>query len=329
MLVESLKKQVVTMDSMISRSASSHRLEGRALKKWWQIDDMFAIKPAWKTEPDKFSNAAIRQQLMFFLMLPFALGLYTYIGMTSETKMDFALLVPVLVVNGCLISVLFAYFLHTMRRHLYRVLDVHVTDNGLVFQAPFLKRSVRWDQISDAYLNQDHDYILETTQEEEFVLSNELTDSERLFEVIGKRARRTQDKFSYCYRLQNESVDAPAIACLAIVVAVVSSMSRVRPEEWVGAVAISSVCIMAAVLWWRFHLLNMARVVRIGDSSILLQSCKNRKEIMWDQITDVKQLGALFLIRSRSDWFVVHSGKKEPVAQKLIECKQTRNLITG
>ncbi len=317
------------MASKLSRSSGSYRLEGRALKKWWQIDQMFAVRPAWKMEADKFRNTAIQHQLMFFMTLPFALGLFTYIVLTSKTKVDLSLLVPILAVNSCCIAVLFGYFLFTLKKHLYRVLEVHVTENDLLLQAPFLKRTVRWDQVSDAFLNQDGDYILETTSGEEFIISTELTDSSRLFEVIGKRMPKSLEKFSYSYRFPNEFVDGPAIACLAITIAVLSSMCRVRAEEWLGAAEISLACILLAALWWRFQLLNVARVVRFGKSSILLQSCKKRKEVVWEQITSVKQLGGLFLIRSRSDWFVVISDKKEPLAEKLIECKRTTKLIVG
>jgi len=314
-------------------SSGSYRLEGNDLKRWWQVSEFFSFKPKWQKKADKFRNTAIQHQLTFFLTLPFGLGLYAYIASTttSPTPVDWNVVWAMLAINGFLIAILFGYFLHTLKMHRFRVVQVDVTDVGLNVESPWFKQSIRWDQVRDAYVNQDGDYVLDTSDADEFVFSNELTNSKELFEIIAARAPKNSEKFSYNYRYSNECEDAASIACLAVIIAFLSNMFRpwASTEAGLQAVALSVVGILVAVTWWRFHLSRVARLVRIGSSSCMIKSRRESKEFSWDQITSVKQLGSLFAVKTGSDWFVVLSDKKEPIAAKLVELKTSKKLIVG
>lgn len=313
----------------------SHRLEGRALKRWWQIDDLFKFRFAWqknKEEDDKFSNVAIRQQLVFFATVPFVAGFFAHAVATStvEHPDHWIVIWQFSILTSCLILVLFIHLLLALKKHFYRVLEVETTETGLRMRSPFLARSLRWDQIRELYVNQDGDLILESATGEEFILSNELTDSENLFSAVEKRAPK-QKRFSYNYRFPNQAIDSFSAACLAVMVACLHIGLRpwMPMESFLSGLAISlTVCLFVTAIW-RLQVCKLARLVRLSESSIVLATSKVSKEFAWEQISSVKKIGSFFLVNAQSDCFLVVAGKKEPVAARMVECKQRKKLIAG
>lgn len=315
--------------SMVSKS-SSHRLEGVALKRWWQVKDFFSVKLCKPLEEDKFRNRAIQQQLMFFMTLPFGLGIYIYAAATTNKTGDWNIVWEFMLLNFCFIVALLVHLLLNLKKHLYRALEVDVTETGLELRSTFFRRTLRWDQIGDSYVNQDGDLILESSTGEEFILSAELSDFDTLSRVVEKRSPKKTAQFSYNNRVPNEYFDSFSAACLAVVIALLAVGVRpgVNMETFLPALAGSVVgCFVIAAIR-QFHMRRMVRLVRLGNSSILLATSNDKKEIAWERIVSVKKLGSLFLVKTNSDWFMVAADKKEPVAARLIECQQ-RKLIVG
>jgi hypothetical protein len=225
---------------------------------------------------------------------------------------------------------LFIQLLVFARKHLNRVLEVQVSEIGLDLKSPFLKRSIRWDQIRDFYEIQDDDYILDTTNGDEFILSCELTNSDQLFQSITSRAPKPPTKFSYNQRIRNDFVDSCSMGCFAIIIVCLANTflrSYTANEQRIQSIAIATVCILLVTIWWRLNLSRFAYLVRVGDQSFYIRTCTGGREIRWDELTNVKQRGVLFYVSTRSGWFVILADKVGPVSAPLIEFKQNRKLL--
>lgn len=311
------------MDALSSK-LSTHRLEGRALKRWWQVDGFFSIAQK-KPMEDKFSNGAIRSQLMFFMLLPFATALYCYVNINTPSAMT-----PRLLLLAVVAAVFFIHFVLTARRHLNRIVEVQVSEIGLDLKSPFLKRSIRWDQIRDFYKNQDGDYMLDTTSGDEFILSNELTNSDQLFDFINRRAPKPSTKFSFNYHARSDLVDSASMACFAVIVACSTYFfaSYASIDERIQAYAIAAGGILLSAIWWRLQLTRVACLTRVGDQSFYIRTRTGSREIRWEELTNVKQRGVLFYVKARSTgWFVILADKEGPVSAPLIEFQQNRKLL--
>lgn len=308
------------MDALSSK-LSTHRLEGRALKRWWQVDSISRKK----SMEDKYINGAIRQHITLLILLPFATALYCYVYKDHLSALNSRFFLIAIVVVALIIQLLmFA------RKHLNRVLEVQVSEIGLDLKSPFLKRSIRWDQIRDFYKTQDDDYILDTTGGDEFILSSELTNSEQLFQSITGRTPTPPTTFSYNHRIRNDFIDSCSMGCLAIIIACLAHLflgSYTTNEQRIQSIAIATVGILFGTIWWRLHLSRFAYLVRVGEQSFYIRTCTGGREIRWDELINVKQRGVMFYVNTRSGWFVMFADKGGPVSAPLIEFNRKRKLL--
>ncbi len=312
-------------------SLTKHSLAGHALKKWWQCGDPFFKSFRRQLQTDKFRNSALRSNIVFLATAPFGFCLNTYIIFSKGPvdSVDLNLLeifLSVVILSYCAIC---THFWFTLKTHRNRVLKVQVTESGLILESLFLNRSVPWSQIRDSYFDQNQDCIVETVEKDVFILSNELTESDQLFHLINMRKPVTARVFTNNYHLPNEVIDTSTLACLAIVAACMVSL--VKPIDYLAqhvdlvATLLALMLLSAAIS--RICLTKVVRSIRINDFSCLLQIDGSTKDLMRDQIKDVKRFGPIVVLKSNSDWFIVLADKDCAVTSALLECQNNKRRI--
>src|ERR1700752_4524817 len=120
-------------ESSVPTAATAYRLEGKALKQWWQLGGM---------GPDnKYSNGAILAYVVFLLTMPLlVVAFYSMIG-RSPAAVKALLVAVVWWVAGLIL------FLKVIWRHLHIVQEVEVSGDVLMFRPPFgLKRKVGFEE---------------------------------------------------------------------------------------------------------------------------------------------------------------------------------------
>lgn len=291
-----------------------HRLQGKALKQWWQMSS--------PRKADTY-NPALQMLASFLISTPLCVAmLYERWPISARTGLT---LLALTVWLG-----IFLVFLFVARRHLYHVLAVQTSEEGLEFKSLLFKRKVRWADIVDFFSAGDGEiaknkYVLETRSGEEFLLSKELTDSNKLFELIRQRMPRIAEPYHQNFRRLDGLVDASIAMNSAIILAFACPLLKalfcgVQPgfSDWLTAIA----GVLIASLIWSFHASKVTETIRASNNGLFLRTRSGGQVIPREQITNIRQLGDVFILSSRRGWFILFPDKKEPVTAKLIEYKQ-------
>ncbi len=300
---------------------SVHHLRGKALRQWWQISSGKVREMS--------RNDQLRQYVVFLVCMPFfAVGSY-YVG---GPKVMTAIWLSVLVWLG-----IFVLLLSSVRRHLYRVLEVRVSEDGLELRSLFFTRKIRWLEIVDFFstgnLETGHnDFALECSTGEQFFLSKDLTDSNQLFATISRCMSRPGIAYDITYDIGDGLIDGAIGASFAVMVALLFGPSRwLLTTSHPGINDVVTNLVIPVLLtglplfcWW-LHVTKVPRLVRAGTSGLYIKTRSGTRVIGWDQITSIKRIIGWMVIRSRSGWFVMYAPKKEPMTEKLLECQ--RNLL--
>lgn len=298
---------------------SSHFLKGTPLKQWWQISSRSA----------NTNNPAIQNLLVFLLTLPFVASV-AYGNCPVSGKGGFLVLTAFIWLSAALI------FLRIAHRHLYHVLEVRASDEGLEFKSLFWKRKIRWLDISAFFPTGQREiarnkYVLETNNGDEFLLSKELTESAQLFDLIRQRMPRTNESFQYNHRALEGFLDSSMVMSFAIVLAFVFPIlwsllvASTQPDVNKILLAAAGILISGSILW--FHISKIPETVRVGDRYLFLRTRLSAHTIPREQIISMKQVGSLLFLRWSQGWFMILTEKNEPITGKLIECKPTPPLL--
>ncbi|SRR5579885_766822 len=304
-----------------------HRLQGKPLRRWWQVGDLFALKRK-SIKEDKYQNPSIRAQLLFLLQLPFGMALMSHIAGPSPTT------TKMLILAGVAGVAVFTQLAYAFKQHCKILTEVEETGDGIVLKAPFFTRRIHWSELNDFYSVDNDDYLLETTSGEDYVLSGDLTDSAGLFERLRQHVPKSTDVYSCNFRVPIGFIDSATMASFAVILASVFPFLTwlfVRPplsqETIVTQVAIAVLLVPLSVAAWRIHLNKTAEIFRIGDTSCMVRTRTGRQRFAVDQITAVKKILGYTLVKSRIGWFFLIADKSEPARAKLLECSNTIRLI--
>ncbi len=290
---------------------SVHQLRDRALRQWWQIS---------RPRPDdQYMNVGIRASVPFLACLPLGSILLYYIGGAKALT------------TICLCSLawlgMFVLFLSHARRQLYNVLQVQVSEEGLEFRSLFFTRKIRWLDIVDFFPAGNtevvqNEFALDCRSGEQFLLSKDLTDSAKLFDLINLRIPRPTVSYELTAQVRPR-FSRKTIVTISIFIIVYEIVITIFPV--VNLAILILLLGFSPFLFWLLAT-KMPYLMRSGRSGIYIRTPYQCKVIPWDQITNITQIGLWLLVKSHLGWFLVFADKKEPMTEKLLECK--RNLPT-
>jgi hypothetical protein len=301
-----------------------YRLEGRPLRQWWQMSDFFALAVIPKKSHDRYKNATIRSQLAFVLSIPFYMVLHYRILGHADFKLDAFI--------GAAGLATIAMLIGTFKEHRKTVLAVQQDADGLTLISALFKRRIGWAQIRALFQLANDDYVLETSNGDEFILSCDLTDRDLLLHEIKDKAPKFPESFDLSYRVPNDAVDGLTMVCFAITLAALASTRKffLQPgpfptSEILSAVGIAISIIVPIAIIWRFLLTRAARMVRIGSTSCAISTGTGRHVLRFDEISLAKRFGPYVFVKSESGLFMIASEKNEPTTNKLLT--QTQNKL--
>ncbi len=315
-------------NSLVPAGTSVHRLEGKALKQWWQIPSAGPIwSPRWSRKRDgretnAYANAGMQQLLVSILTIPiFVIAKYQNVG---ASRLD--VLAITLWLGLCLL--LMSFF----RRHRYHVLAVTASETGLELRSPCLKRNIRWLDMADCFpagTIEPKEFLLQCKTGEEFLLSKDLTDSARLFDLIALRMAQPEVTYELNHRVQDGTFDIVR-ACAATTIGVfiiwpIADWSLDAGHQFTVAPANLLFMILITVLslgWYWLNLIKTPQLIRAGRSGLYIRTGRESKVIEWDQITEIRQVAGLIIVNSRIGWFSMFAGKKQPLTERLIDYKK-------
>ncbi len=307
---------------------SVHKLDRDALWKWWQMSQAFALIP--KRTTDSFTNHTLRMSMLFLLTCPVHLAFMLYMTVPSalaEHK-EFAVVKLAAMTVLVWLSQLWLFIL-AGRRHIRIAQQIVATEDGLEISAPFFKKKVLWSEINDVFPvgNFESGYDLhevDCNNGEWFLLSEKLSESNRLLALIeSKLSRKLRPSFSLNYRIPDGVMDSVPMALWAVLIAISFSLAAATKVPTLSQLAIFAVVIAgAAAVRWLF-VNKVAQLVRIGESEIYLRTRSQSQLIAMDGVKEIKKLGNFLVVKTRSNWFALFLSKKEPVNEKLLECRSS------
>jgi|GEM_PF-1381149 len=315
----------------ISSDSHVHKLEGRPLRQWWQIDDLFALKRK-SFEQDKFQNQALRSHVAFFATLPFVAGLILY---TAGMAYAPVILLPLLL----LLTPLVLHFIDAYRRHARRVLEVQNLSNQLILKSPGLEKRIMLAEVREFFPVSSGDYILEINNGEYFVLSRELTKSDQLFAHLSQSLHGKAAASGGNYLLPGYMTDSMEMACLAIIVAVLSPYAfrlvaiLFGLKQAAGATAFGSteltglflslVFVGLCLVFRNAVLSRFAELVRLSEYSCAVRTRRGYSSIPVESIKSVRRIFGHTLVSHNNGWFITISDKGESTNEKLMSLNQT------
>ncbi len=296
--------------------ASVHRLQGKALKQWWQISS--------GKSKDAYKNNAMRSYLVFLATLPFGSALLWYIGGVDCAKTLLCAFVVWLIQ--------FLLLCWVVRRHLCHVLEVRASEDGLELRSLLFKRKIRWMDIADFFpTGNNHsgynEFVLDCTNGDEFYLSKELTDSSKLFDLINQKRSRPAVSYALNHQLLYGLIDSAIGAVFAVTVAIVFALIGphiTKAAQWNPCdFAIIVIFALVFVPYFCLQIIKMPELVRVGHSGLKIRTRWQSKVIPWDQVTKITKIGTWLIVQSRQGWFIMFADKNEPITEKLLEYRRT------
>jgi hypothetical protein len=273
--------------------ANIYRLEGDALKQWWQTSRGTGV--------NKYRNFALIGgfQFLFFLPVFAALTWQIYPKVMLEQ-------VPVMLAAW---TVMFIMFVLMCRRHLKTILAVQLTEEGLLLQSLcFLKRRIFWSEVRDFFPLQNNDYLLVGKDGEQFILSSELQNKDELFEKIRNKLGNPAPAFDCNFRVSNECIDSMFFhiggLSVAMIFLVKQTLLAGHALDLYQLIFLAVICMVVAFSVW-IHFSKLAHLVRCSASSLFLSTGRSSCTIAADQFVGVSKIGAYLLLKTRNNWFLL------------------------
>ncbi len=311
---------------------STHKLERTAFWQWWQLSQAFKIIP--KRTQDPFRNDALRASLSFLIICPLHVAFMLHLALPSaiaEHK-ELALLQLVGMTALVWLSQAWLFFL-AARRHARIAQEVLATESVLEIRSPFFTKKVHWHQINDVFQVGNVDsgagmFVVECNNGESFLLSEKLNQCNRLVAYIeSKLSRSMRPSFEINYRIGDGFFDAANMAGWAIMIALSFALIK-QPKPPSAIELLIAAGVTALVLAHRWFIANkMVQLARLNQSELFLKTRSQSQLIALDQVKEIKRIGPLMILKSRSNWFALMLSKKEPINEKLLEYKE--NLLIG
>ncbi len=287
------------------RDKSIHKLEGKVFWLWWQYG-------ASHKKITGVTNLTIAHFSMYLVTLPIVLV------SSIIVKKGFD---PSFILWGVLgwLSIFLILSL-MMKRHRRHIMEVRASEFYLELRSPLLKTQLPWTDIEDFFDIEHGEFLLECKNGEEYFLSTELTDSNTLFNLINSKRTRSALSFEFSSRLPDGLIDGGIGASFAVLLALVFALRT--GGDLITVLVIGSIAAITSWVWW-FQVSRITQLVRIGSAGVLVRTRTSTKFMPWNQVTEMKRLGntSYFVLRSRSEWFLLIASKGEPLQQKLLECQ--------
>lgn len=310
---------------------SVHKLERDAYWQWWQMSQAFRLIP--KRTIDPFKNDALRAAVMFLATCPIhvAFMLHMTLPMAVAEHREWALL-KILVMTALVWLGLLWLFLLAGRRQVRIAQEVVATEEGLEISSPFFKRKIYWLEINDVFpvgnIEIGYDmFQIDCNNGEWFLLSQKLSECARLVSLIESKLSRTKrPSYELTSRISDGLFDAANLATWAILIAVafgpLNSGKIPTLPEFALIAALSTIALANRWMWAH----KIPQLVRYGKSEIYLRTRTSSQIIALDQVKQIKKLGNLLILKTRSNWFLLFFNKSEPLHEKLLECR-TRLML--
>jgi hypothetical protein len=183
------------------------------------------------------------------------------------------------------------------------------TEEGLILEAPRVRRTIRWGEIKDFFPIASNDHVLDTGKEQ-FVLSSDLTHSAELFDHLLQRLPKNVEKFAQNYRLPNGFVDSGSMACFAIMLSVILAflaavLVQQKPLSELKLESILIVVALPVTVWvWKTLTHKTAEIFRISDTACRFYTRAGEFSASREQITAIDSwLPGCVVVRTRTGWF--------------------------
>jgi hypothetical protein len=216
-----------------------------------------------------------------------------------------------------------------VRQHMHLVLEVCRRDYGLEVRSLCFKKMIRWLEIRDLFPISDGEWLLDC-KDDEYVLSNELTDSGELFDFIQANLSVPVDRYELNCKMNEDFFTSTNMAtsavCFALLSGVVSQYVFKTPNT---ALLVQSLPVLLlliapfALIWW-INTFKVVRLLRIGSAGLYIRTRSTVQELSWDQVTHIKHIGGVFVIKSPSAWCLVMVKflyNRKEVTNKLLEAR--------
>lgn len=306
-------------------SPSTYKLEGKAFWQWWQLSNSFKLGP--KRQPDPLRNEALQGLASFILTCPFGVALMLYLALQRAESVHIFELAKTTVMAACVWIFMIALFVRAFRHHQNYAQEVTVTPTGIEFKSAFQREKFQWYEVKDIYKFTDTSsgipvYKVECKNQKKYFLVSELTQFKELLTVIeSKLSRSSSSEYHASYRVSDAVFDSASMAASAIVIAIAFSLLKQTVMPPPGDLLLyGSLCVVAIALDW-IHQNKIPQEVRLGKSSIFIQTRKGSQTIGWDQIQKTKKIGTAVLLQTRSNWFFLSFMGKD-LAPNLLEYKK-------
>ncbi|MBK9144031.1 MAG: hypothetical protein IPM23_16150 [Candidatus Melainabacteria bacterium] len=301
-----------------------HRLDGKGKRLWWQMPTFGGPKPK---KADLRQNGALKVLPLFLLQMPIVLFIFYKAGLDDfSSPGGLFILVSILV---AVVSCLFL-FISIARRHRFNVHEVRILDDGMELLAPGLRRRIKWVDIAEFFpAGSDppgYDmYALCLKNGDRYFLWKELSDCEKLVETINKSAAGASGSYKANFGIADSYFDTAIIASWAVLIAVGTNLAHAIfvPEkaqetaQIFNLVALSLLVIPAVAHWW-IVANRVPQLVRAGEHGTFIRT-RNRSFIVdWNQVTGIKRIAVFTILKTRTGWFAMMSGKEDPITLELI-----------
>jgi len=315
--------EIQTRSLLATKAPSIYELDKHSRQQWWQTSQAFRLIP--KKEKDPFKNEALRSIGMFLLLCPIHVAVMLSwslkIALTQHKEMD---LLRMTAMAGLVWLSQIWLFMMAARRHARIVHRVVPVDGGLVFEAPFTRKRVHFFELVDIYPvgnleNGQEFYQVDCNNGDSFLLSKRLSNCDELIGLIdSKISGVVRRRYEVNFRLPNALIDMAITA--SSVVWIVTAFSIFSKGTMPNAVdfAIFALVSLASLAFLRLQTHKVPQLVRVGECGVYLRTQAQSHYLQWDQVKQVKKFGPFSLLQLRNNWFLILTGTKEPVADKLI-----------
>jgi hypothetical protein len=161
---------------------------------------------------------------------------------------------------------------------------VAANDIGLELRSPFLHRNIGWLEISDFFpagTLESQEFVLLCRNGEEFYLSNELTESSALFDLINNRIAKPEVTYESNYRLPDSLFDSCRVAApVTVGVGLWAIGSWLLDPVHAGPYdpanlawfCLMTVLWLSALAWCWLQLIKLPQLIRVGRFGIYIKT---------------------------------------------------------
>ncbi|MGD9680620.1 MAG: hypothetical protein AB7W16_05485 [Candidatus Obscuribacterales bacterium] len=311
-----------------SSIALVHRLDKGGKRLWWQMPTLGGPKPR---KADLRQNGALKALPLFLLQLPFALFFYYKAGLN-----DFSSPGGIFILASSLVAAVSALILlvSIARRHRYNVHEVRILDDGMELLAPGLCQRIKWIDIAEFFpAGADppgYDmYALCLKNGDRYFLWKELSDCDKLVETITRNAPGASGSYKVNFGLADSYFDMAIIASWAVLIAGGINIAQAlfvsgKAQDSAQLLSLAGLALLALPViahWWLIAN-KVPQLVRAGEQGLFIRTRNRSFSVDWNQVTGIKRIAMFTIVKTRTGWFAMMSGKEDPITLEVNERKE-------